>query len=150
MKKSAFSLFFIFVALFCYSQTDWKNIPKNAKQIFIETGKSEIENIKYIQPFLLDEGFEIEKTDTTLFTVKTGLKKTNKRGGTYYLNFRAKGNKIIVSGKFKSGISIEIYGVRAEDDWEDIEKIGSKGSIYEIVFTEMCNLAQNLGKTEFL
>ena len=123
----------------------WKAIPKNTTSIEINNSNTASQNFKLVSETLLDNNFEITKRDKELGTITTGFKALP-RAGTYKLNARCKNNKIIISGQFNSGISIEMYGVRSENEVIDIEKTGSYKSTYGRAFGEMYNFSQKLGE----
>ena len=119
-------------------------IPKGTKILTVTTDSTAAGNFKLVTETLLDNNIEIETYDKEMGTISTAftpLKKT----GSYKLKFRCKNNNIIVSGTFTSGISIELYGVRAEDTAMEIEKRGMKKSMYDITFGKMYDFAAQLG-----
>jgi hypothetical protein len=126
------------------SQEVLKDVPKNTNKIIIDTNQNQDENYKQALNILLDNDFEIGERDSDLFTIKTGLKPLP-RTGQYYLNLRCKDNQIIITGKFYSGITLEIYDVDIEDSIETIVNKGMKGSVYKNAFLEMFKAAKLFG-----
>ncbi len=128
-------------------QNEIKEIPKGTTKIIVETNQNQAENFKQVLNLLLDNDFEIEKKDLELLTIKSGIKPLPK-SGNFYLNFRFKDDKIEITGKFHSGISIELSNVKSEDNIETIINKGMKGSIYYTSFLEMYKFSKLLGNNQ--
>lgn len=146
MKSTILFLLSLLLVNTTFAQPKIKDIPKGTIKIIITTTQSPNENYTQVLNLLLDNDFEIEKRDFELFTIKTGLKPLPKTG-SYYLNLRCKDNTIQITGKFYSGISTEIYGVKSEDSVETIINKGMKGSIYKTAFIEMYKFTKKIEGT---
>ncbi|MDP2338029.1 MAG: hypothetical protein Q8N05_16605 [Bacteroidota bacterium] len=142
MKKLL--IVFILSGIFGAAMAQNGKIEKGATKVVIETGKSKEENFKLCKKILTESEIMIESNNEN-YTIKTDELNTKKKNYIYYLTFFCKDNSIVVSGKSKSGISIELYGVKSEDNFETIVNRGSPGSFYGITFTEMVTMAQKFG-----
>jgi len=142
--KLYISILFVFCILTTFAQNELKEVPKGTTKIIVKTERSTKDNFKTLLNVLLDYDFEIENKDSELFTIKTGQKPIP-RTGSYYLNFMCKEDLIEITGKFYSGISMELNGVKSEDKQESITNKGMKNSIYKISFQEMFNVANLIG-----
>ncbi len=143
MKKSLFLLFIIFSINFTsFSQ------PKGITQIIINTDRMASDNYKFCLNKLNELNIFASKTDTVQYVIKTDLLITRKRNYNYFLTFFCKDNQIVVSGKYKLGMSFSMYtgglGASLEDSFEPVINKGMKGSANIIVFDEMMDIADQI------
>jgi len=147
--KKLFTLLFLILFFEAFAQDDVyytpeAKYPKGVSKITIETGLSKAENFKFCQDVLTNENVIIEVNEQS-FSIKTDELNTKKQKYPYYLIFFCKDSTIVLSGKFKLGMTIQVYGVKSEDNFEPIQNKGMKGSAYEITFSEMVEFAKKLG-----
>lgn len=116
--------------------------PKGSTKISIETGKSKADNFELCSQFLTNLDISTEANEKTM-VIKTDELNTKKKRYPYYLTFFCKDSVIVLTGKFKTGMTIQIYGVRSEDNFEPIINKGMKGSPLQITFSEMLGVAQS-------
>ena len=143
MKKLIIIFTTICISHFATAQV----IAKGTKTLTVVTEKSQSENFGHTITQLLQEGYELERSDRELGTISTAWRPLP-RSGSYKLYIRVS-DEIKFSGVFKSGTSIDVYGVRSEDTPQEIEKRGSPKSVYGMAFNAMYKTAEKTGKIKF-
>lgn len=146
MKKLFYTLIFSIITLCSIAQNEINNSfnvkeHKGCEKLILVTGKTKAENYKFCNEIL--SGIDVAtQSDESTLVIKTDMLNTKKKGYSYYLTFFCKDSTINVTGKFNASISVEMYGVRSESNFESILNKGMKGSPYEIAFSEMLSIAQ--------
>jgi hypothetical protein len=122
----------------------WKTIPSKAEYIRIENNLSSSANLVQSIRILFDNGFTFAKKDQELNYLVTEVRPF--KNGSIQFTVKCQDASITVSGIFNSGISVELAGVRSENNFEKIEKKGMKGSPYFNAFIEMDRVARLIGE----
>lgn len=128
----------ILIVLLLLPVIGWGQIPKGSTKIIVSNTFSAKENFDKIIKALMDNDYFIEAKDADLFTVKTQPKKPIKGHGLYYMNLRAIDNEIHVSGLWKSGIELSMYGVNSTDSYAQVVK---RGGAFVPIFESMDSFA---------
>lgn len=134
MKKSIL-LALLLIAGICHSQA-----PKKTNTIIVsKVSRSQVVNI------LLDNGYYIDKIDTSLGTVRTEPKKYATRGrGMIVIDIRIKDSAAIITGH--CGLTDDDF-VKKEGSlfYSTVENAGMKGSLGKESFAAMDIFASLLG-----
>lgn len=122
-----------------------QEIPKKADIIVISNDKSASENFILVKQTLSDNGIEISSQDRDVFQIKGGPIAASKNAVTSFYLFKCKDNSIVMTGKFKSGIELNLGGTTATDELDVISNRGMSGSMYKRSFNSMNDFAKKLG-----
>ena len=114
--------------------------------IIIKTNQKSDDALKQLVQILTSEGFSIENIDKDLFIISTGPKKTSRLNASLKANFLINGNEnasIILTGLVAIDASINMgYGVMSNSGWNRIENRGMNGSVLQVAWNDLYNLAQ--------
>lgn len=151
MKNIQLLLFALAFSIFSNAQTAadlWGGIPQKTDIITVINDLSATENMKTAILNFIDDGYTIQKRDSDFMYFSTDTRSMG--SGAIALTIKCKDSAAVVSGVFSTGISIELYGVRAEDTMQKIEKRGQKKSAFWNAFIEMDRCARMIpGKVTY-
>lgn len=119
---------------------DWDSIPKMTEKIKVTNSLTADENFMKVSEVIMDNDYTFSSRDKELKLVTTEMKPL--KYGSIKLSFRCQDSTVTVTGVLLSGITVELYGVRSEDNPEKVVKRGMKKSIYGYVFSEMNRMAK--------
>jgi hypothetical protein len=113
-------------------------IPRKADICIISNALYAKDNYLMVKRSLSDHNIEIGSQDMEVFQIKSGLVPVKKLNGAvaYYI-ILCKDSTVMIKGMAKGGISLQLYGVKSEDNYEAIRNVGMKGSIDNIIFKSM-------------
>lgn len=140
MKKLS-TLFILSIIYF----TSYAQAPKKANSIIVSNSNTAEQNFVLVKKALAEGNIEIGNQDKDVFQIKSGLINITKSGTNGYYFFNCRQNEIIIKGQYRSGLDIEIAGVKTIDDFTPIENIGMKGSTTKKAFLKMDEFAAKLG-----
>jgi len=126
-------------------KSDGPQVPKKTWKILIKTSLSADENFTLVGRTLADNDLQIETKDKEFYTIKTAPQEVGKAMGRYFLNFSIRDKVIAVTGQANADISITVYGVKQETQFEKIINKGSRSSCMSLAFIKMNDFAQKLG-----
>jgi hypothetical protein len=124
-------------------------ISNKANCIIITDSLTQQDYFKKITELLFESGYGVLNSDKEIGTITTGEKAF--KNGTVKLNILIKDYRVVLRGDWKDNISIELYGVTAEQSWAVITHKGMKNSPYLNAWNEMNKIAVQIGsKREYL
>lgn len=125
--------------------------PKGTNKIIVTTDFDTQANFNNTVNALLEANYEPTELNKEIFIIKTALKATGKVASDHYFFIRCRDNEIIITGQFRLGISVSLYGVKTEQTFEPIENKGMNGSILKENFNSMAAFARLLnGKITYV
>jgi hypothetical protein len=113
-------------------------IPRNANTVIIYQGDNKITFDQTLK-LLFDNGYSV-----LAINKETGIISTEEKtfiNGIIKLNLMIGDSLIILRGSFKSDLSIEVSGVKAENTWEIISYRGQRKSIARNAWDEIMKIA---------
>ena len=119
---------------------------KKADRIVIANEKSAAENFIMVKQMLSDNDIEITSQDKDIFQIKSGQITITRGGASGYYNFNCRQGKIVVTGFYKAGYDLNIWGVIAKDEYTKIQNRGMGGSITKEAWNKMDLFSQKLGE----
>lgn len=119
--------------------------PKKTTKIFVKDTLTREQNYVLVMQRLIEEGYEIEKTEREFGLITTAISDIRGINGVYYLYFAAKDKEITVRGKLKVNVSLDFGAASTTPEFSQIENTGMKGSADRICFEVMHNFARSLG-----
>jgi hypothetical protein len=133
--------------------SDIKAIPRGTSKIKIYNNLNKKENFQLIGETLIDNNFQIDKSNEDFLTISSIPKAHEKLNISYILNFIAKGSLIIVTGTFTTNIKISFSNVETGFGNLQIVNKGMIGSPTKEAFLKMYLTATkfaNQKRLEFL
>lgn len=121
-----------------------KSIPKGVSKILVHTNNNRAENFQLIGDKLVENNFQIDKANKDFWIISTVSKSHNKPSFSYILNFVAKDSIILITGTININLTVTIYNVESQSNFEKIQNKGMKGSPIKEAFFEMYTFAKNL------
>jgi hypothetical protein len=119
---------------------------KGDNAIIIKTNHSAEKAFKQFVQILSSDGFPIENTDKGLGIISTDSKKASKLNASIKINSSIIENEkatIILTGLVTVDATIDLgYGVTTSSGWNKIENTGMNGSVMQVAWTDLYNLAK--------
>ena len=144
----------IIICFVCFSSISFgqsnllEDPPKKTWKIIIKNKKTVEENFRLIGEKLIDNDFSIEKKDKDFYTIQSSPKNLDKLNVSYYLNFVAKDNAIVLTGMSKMNITLNFGSVTSESSYDKIINKGMKGSPSKESFIVMFKFAKLFSESD--
>jgi hypothetical protein len=121
---------------------------KKANKIIIKNGNSARENFVLLQTILINKKYTIiiNRRD---FTVNTKDSLIESGSSSYIISGVAKGDSVILTGKYKARVVTSIFGQQGEIYNYDITNTGSKGTIPQRMFLLLDSIANGIKGDRF-
>ena len=147
---------FLAVLIFAFSAcVSTQLVPGSSKgdnTIIIKTNHSEETAFKQLVQILTSEGFPIENTDKELGIISTGSKKASKLNASIKINamiVEKENATIILNGLYTIDATVNLgYGVTSNFGWNKIENKGMNGSVLQVAWNDLYNLAKRYPEAE--
>jgi len=125
---------------------------KGDNTIIIQTNHSAENAFQQFVQILSSEGFPIENTDKDLGIISTGSKKASRLNASIKVNSSIIENEnatIILTGLVTVDATIDLgYGVSSSSGWNRIENTGMNGSVMQVAWNDLYNLAKKYPEAE--
>jgi hypothetical protein len=108
---------------------------KGVKRAVCEYGASGDSLFTLVSQQLLGAGYTIDKRDKELHLITTEGKDI--RHGIYKLRVVVNENKVDISSKWMTAVTLSFGGVKTEQTWYDVEMANAKGNIQNAIWREM-------------
>lgn len=121
-----------------------ESIPKGANSITVFNDLDKETNFNQVAEILLKNGFEIEESDRSFHTIRSGTRSVGHPNAFYYLYFVCMDGQIMISGKFNDNTDITIFNVTARSTFLPITNRGMQGSVMHDAFDKMDDFAHKV------
>jgi hypothetical protein len=139
MKKLL--ILFVFIPFISFSQKKTDSVVfKGATKIIVKNSLSAEDNYKLAIKTFMDNEYSIDSKDNELFFFKTQVQKIPKSTYSNFFNVKTKEGEIVIEGRFKTGITVMVYGVQDQDEFEPTMYRSLAG--YKLAFKSMENAAK--------
>ena len=101
-------------------------------------------DFKTAATLLLDQGYMIEKSDTSLGFMMSAPKMVHKAwSGNLKINVRMKDSTAIITGLYNMNVNLSTVDLK---QYEPVENIGMKGSVIRTAFEALDKYAKSFGR----
>ena len=119
--------------------------PKKTWKIIVKNTLKADENFTLVGRTLIENDYFIDSKDKEFLTIKSGAREVGNVSGRYFLTIAVRDSMIYVTGQTNADISITMYGVKSESEFEKISNKGARVSCMNIAFNHMNDFALKLG-----